>query len=55
MEIMFEIISEIMIEMLLHTIPKIWKASRFFRIAVRIIALLVVLMIARVIPIPWYH
>jgi hypothetical protein len=48
---MFEVFFEIMFEVLLHTIPEIWKASRLFRIAIGIIVLVGVLMIARIIPI----
>ena len=49
---MLEFITEIMFEIFVHAIPELWKASRVFRIAVGIIALIGVLFLARVLPIP---
>jgi hypothetical protein len=52
MELVFEIISEFLFKIFVHAIPKLWKASRFFRIAVGIGVLIGVLIVAGVLPIP---
>jgi hypothetical protein len=52
MDIVLEIVSEIVFEILVHAIPALWKSSRFFRIAVGIIALIGVLVVARVMHFP---
>ena len=47
-----EFIAEILFETCVHAIPELWKGSRFFRIAVGMIALIGVLVLARVLPLP---
>jgi hypothetical protein len=47
-----EFVIEAMFEIFVHAISELWKASRVFRIAVGIIALIGVLFLARVLPIP---
>jgi hypothetical protein len=52
MDIVLEIVSEIVFEICVHAIRALWKSSRFFRIAVGIIALIGVLVVARVVHFP---
>jgi hypothetical protein len=50
--IILEFVIEITFEIFVHAIPELWKASRLFRIAVGSIALIGVLVVARILPTP---